>query len=86
MTILAHTLYRLMAKTLPGFEQAESKTIFRHFIDTSADIVITYPTIQVNVLKKVHYPILFEEELFKKSHSVSWLNDATMKFSMKNTS
>jgi hypothetical protein len=54
MSIAAHTLYRLMANTLPGFEQAASKTIFRHFIETSADIDIDYPTIHINLLKRVH--------------------------------
>ncbi len=85
MTIAAHTLYRLMAKTLSGFEQAEAKTIFRRFIDTTADIDINYPTIHVKVLKKAHYPILFEEELFQQSHSIPWLNNAKLTFSMKNS-
>jgi hypothetical protein len=85
MTIAAHTLYRLMAKTLSGFEQAEAKTIFRRFIDTTADIDINYPNIDVKVLKKAHYPILFEEELFQRAHSIPWLNNARLKFSMKNS-
>ena len=85
MTIVAHTLYRLMANTLPGFEQAASKTIFRHFIETSADIDIDYPTIHINLLKKAHYPILFEQALFQQSHTASWLDNAVITFSMKNT-
>ena len=85
MTIAAHTLYRLIAKTLPGFEQAEAKTIFRRFIDTTAAIDINYPTIHVKVVKKAHYPILFEEELFQRAHPIPWLNNARLKFSMKNS-
>lgn len=85
MTITAHTLYRMMAKTLTGFEHAEAKTLFRHFIDTNADIAIDYPTIDIKVLKKVHYPILFEEQMFKKTHTIPWLNNAQLKFSIKNT-
>ena len=85
MTIAAHTLYRLLANTLPGFEQAASKTIFRHFIETSADIDIDYPKIHIHLLKKAHYPILFEQPLFQQSHTASWLDNATITFSMKNT-
>ncbi len=85
MTIVAHTLYRLLANTLPGFEQAASKTIFRHFIETSADIDIDYPKIHIRLLKKAHYPILFEQPLFQQSHTASWLDNATITFSMKNT-
>jgi hypothetical protein len=85
ITLVAHTLYRMLAKTLSGFEQAEAKTIFRRFIDTTADIDINYPTIHVKVLKKAHYPILFEEELFQQSHVIPWLNNAKLTFSMKNS-
>lgn len=85
MTIAAHTLYRMLARTLSGFEQAEAKTIFRRFIDTTADIEIDYPTLRIKVLKKAHYPILFEEEVFQTSHTVPWLNNVNVVFSMKNT-
>ena len=85
MTILAHTLYRLLAQKLTGFEHAEAKTIYRHFIETNAEIVIDYPTVEVKLLKKVHYPILFENETFQKSHTLSWLENAQLKFSTQNT-
>ena len=85
MTIAAHTLYQLLAKYLPGFEQAEAKILFRRFIDTTADIDIDYPTIVVKVVKKTHYPILFEEELFQRAHSIPWLNNARVTFSIKNS-
>jgi hypothetical protein len=85
MSIAAHTLYRLIAHKLAGFEHAEAKTIYRHFIETIADISVNYPTIDVKLLKKVHYPILFQEVLFKQSHTISWLNDAQLKFSVNNS-
>ena len=85
MSIAAHTLYRFIANTLAGFEHAEANTIYRHFIETIADISINYPTIDVKLLKKVHYPILSEEGLFKQSHTISWLNDAQLKFSINNS-
>jgi hypothetical protein len=84
MTITAHTLYRLLAKRLTGFENVESKSIFRNFIDNIADIKISYPDIKIKLLKKVHYPILFEEDLFKKVHIIPWLEDARLSFSMQN--
>jgi hypothetical protein len=85
MTITAHTLYRLLAKRLTGFENAESKFIFRNFIDNIADIEINYPNINIKLLKKVHYPILFEEGFFKEVHIIPWLDSARLSFSMQNT-
>ena len=85
MTIVAHTLYRLLAKRLTGFENAESKFIFRNFIDNIADIEISYPNINIKLLKKVHYPVLFEENFFKEVHMIPWLDNAQLSFSMQNT-
>lgn len=85
MTITAHTLYRLLAKRLTGFENAESKFIFRNFIDNIADIEISYPNINIKLLKKVHYPILFGEGFFKEVHIIPWLDNARLSFSMQNT-
>jgi hypothetical protein len=85
MTIAAHTLYRMFANTLSGFEQAEAKTLFRRFIDTTADIEVDYPTLRIKVLKKAHYPLLFEEDVFQTSHPIPWLNNIKVEFSMKNS-
>lgn len=85
MTIAAHTLYRMLANTLSGFEQAEAKTLFRRFIDTAADIEVDYPTLRIKVLKKAHYPILFEEDVFQTSYAIPWLNNINVVFSMKNS-
>lgn len=85
VTIAAHTLYRLLAKRLAGFENAESKLIFRNFIDNIADIEISYPNVKIKLLKKAHYPILFEEDFFNEIHTIPWLDNARLSFSMQNT-
>lgn len=85
ITIVAHTLYRLLAKKLSGFENAESKFIFRNFIDNIADIEWNYPNINIKLLKKVHYPILFENDFFKEVHTIPWLDNARLSFSIQNT-
>jgi hypothetical protein len=85
MTIVAHTLYRLLAQKLTGFENVESKTIYRKFIDNLAEIQIKFPRIDVKLLKKVHYPILFENELFKGEREIPWLNNTKLSFGTQNT-
>jgi len=85
MTITAHTLYRLLSKRLTGFENAESKLIFRKFIDNVAEVEIVHPNINISLLKKVHYPILFEESFFKGVHIIPWLDNARLSFSVQNT-
>lgn len=85
MTIATHTLYRLLAKKLTGFENVEAKTLYRKFIDNLAEIDLNFPQISVKLLKKVHYPVLFENEFFREEHTIPWLNNAKLSFHTQNT-
>lgn len=85
MTIVTHTLYRFLAKKLTGFENVEAKTIYRKFIDNLAEIELNFPQISVKLLKKVHYPVLFENEFFRKEHTIPWLRNAKLSFYTQNT-
>lgn len=85
MTIVAHTLYRLLAKKLTGFENVAAKTIYRKFIDNLGEIELNFPQISVKLLKKVHYPVLFENEFFRIEHTIPWLSNAKLSFCTQNT-
>ena len=52
MTILANTLYRLLANELPRYENETAKSIYINFIHNGADIKIYQGEILVEVLKK----------------------------------
>jgi Transposase DDE domain len=85
VSIVAHTLYHLLAKQLPGFEKAEAATIYRNFIETMADIDLQYPAMLVSVPKKTHLPVLFDAPMFKQSHHMPWDENLKLSFAVKNT-
>lgn len=85
MTILASTLYRMLAKELLGYEKETAKSIYLNFIHNGADIEIEDKKINVKLLKKSHNPIIMESHLFKNKIQIPWLNNFSLNFSTQNT-
>lgn len=85
MTILASTLYRLLARELRGFETFTAKRLFRNFVDNGAEIQITQSQITIYLQKKIHNPILFEAKTFQQPWDIPWLGDIQLRFERQNT-
>jgi hypothetical protein len=85
MTILASTLYRLLARELRGFETLTAKRLFQNFIDNGAGLEITKPQINIHLQKKAHNPILFEAKTFQQSWDIPWLGGIQLHFERQNT-
>lgn len=85
MTILASTLYRMLASELSGYEKETAKSIYLNFIHNGADIEIKENKINVKLLKKSHNPIIMESKIFKSETNIPWLNNFSVKFSTQNT-
>jgi len=58
LTEAATGLYRMMARLLPGYEAAKARQVFRHFLDTQAQIEITERAVEVTLPKRAHNPFL----------------------------
>ncbi len=80
MTMIAHALYHFMSQKLRGFEDCSAATIFRHFINMSADIQIRGEVINVKFPRRSHNPIIKAAQLDKKATSISWLGNKRLQF------
>lgn len=85
LSLLAHNLYRELAKSLHGFEHCHADTIHRDFLDNGGNITIQGDTITVGLKKKTHLPILFETPWAKNSTVLPWLNNFKIEFSRATT-
>jgi hypothetical protein len=85
MTILASTLYRLLARVLRGFETLTAKRLFQNFVDNGAELEITKTQINIHLQKKAHNPILFEAKTFQQSWDIPWLEGIQLHFERQNT-
>jgi hypothetical protein len=73
LSLLAHNLYRVLAKQLSGFEHCTVDTINRKFLENGARVSIEGSTVTVYLKKKTHLPILFELPWMKQATRLSWM-------------
>jgi hypothetical protein len=75
LTEIATGLYRLFARRLSGYETAKARQIYRHFLDTPAQVEIAEQTIEVRLPKRAHNPLLIAAGIGSKQVSVPWWNN-----------
>jgi len=80
LTMVADTLYKLMAEDLKGFENCTSKELFVRFINTPGKVIVDGDNVIVKMKKRAHTPILKSNEVFRKDWEVPWWNNITFKY------
>jgi len=80
LTIVADTLYRLLAKDLKRFENCTPKTIFSDFINCTCKGKVVGDEIIIKMKKKATTPIFKSSEIFKKSYLVPWLGNKKLRY------
>ena len=58
LTMIADTLYTMLARRLRGFEDCDAPKLFRHFIDGKGRIDIRGSRVEVTYPRRAHNPIL----------------------------
>jgi transposase len=58
MTMIADTLYSMLAKKLRGFEECDAPKLYRHFIRGKGTVSIKDQTVTVTYPRRAHNPIL----------------------------
>jgi hypothetical protein len=80
MTMIAHALYHRLSQKLRGFEHCRSATIFRHFINMKADIMVRGNNIMVKFPRRSHNPIIKAAKFDERAPSISWLGNRHLQF------
>jgi hypothetical protein len=81
MSILAHNLYRLLARELAGYGQCESETLFNKFIDNMATIRYGEEEVEVVLKKKRELPLLLEMGKSFDTQKIPWMGNRRLTFS-----
>lgn len=79
LLVLASGLYRLMARRMRGYDDAQARQIFRDLIDMPADIAIAENEITVRFHRRAHLPIVLASGLFDKPVKVPWWNGQSLR-------
>ena len=72
LLVLASCLYRMMARRMRGYDDAQARQIFRDLIDMPADVTITDHEVKVRFHRRAHLPIILASGLIDKPLPVPW--------------
>ena len=76
MTMIADTLYNMLAQKLRGIEDCDAPKIYRHFVRGKGKLTVTGEKITVTYPKRAHNPILRSVPWHRMPNSLRWLDDA----------
>jgi transposase len=79
LLVVASGLYRLLARRMRGYSDAQARHIFRDLVDMPADINITGDQIEVSFHRRSHLPIILASGLVDQPISVPWWNGLPLK-------
>jgi len=78
MTMVADTLYSMLAQKLRGFEQCDAPKIYRHFVLGKANIRVKEGEVIVTYPRRAHNPILRTVPWQRLPQSLSWLDGSKL--------
>jgi hypothetical protein len=72
LLVLASALYRLTARRMRGYDDAQARQIFRDLVDMPADVAVTPAEVRVRFHRRAHLPIVLASGLIDKPVAVPW--------------
>lgn len=83
LTTMATGLYRLLARTLRGYERAQPRQLWRRFLHSPAQVRVTETDVVVELPRRAHNPILIAAGLLDERTVVPWWEDRTLRFEIQ---
>ncbi|HED37533.1 MAG TPA: transposase [Ignavibacteria bacterium] len=74
-TMIADTLYHILAQDLRRFEKSLSPTIFKKFINFPGKVIYDGENFQIKIRKRAHTPVLKDVAKLQKPITVPWLDN-----------
>jgi hypothetical protein len=79
LLVVASGLYRLLARRMRGYSDAQARHIFRDLIDMPADVKITQHQVEVSFHRRSHLPIILASGLIDQPVPVPWWGNLLLK-------
>lgn len=83
MTMIADTLYNMLAVKLRGFEQCNAPKIHRHFVRGNGIVKLKGRTLTVTFPSRAHNPILRSVPWHRLPSRLSWLNGVDLQLNFQ---
>jgi transposase len=79
LLVIASGLYRLLARTMRGYAEAQARQIFRDLIDMPATVDVTKTEVIVQFHRRAHLPIVMASGRLNKPIKVPWWNGVPLR-------
>jgi hypothetical protein len=79
LMVLASGLYRLIARRMRGYSDAQARRIFRDLVDIPADVNVTPEEIVVRFHRRAHLPIVVASGLLNTPVPIPWWRGARLR-------
>ena len=83
MTMVADTLYSMLAGKLRGFEHCDAARVYRHFVKGKGQVTLSSDRLVVSFPRRAHNPILRNAPWHRLPQKVSWLENVSLKLKFK---
>lgn len=80
LTVVADTLYKLLAQDLKRFENCTPKTIFSDFINCGCKGQVSDNDVVIKMKKKATTPLFKSNGTFRKSWAVPWMGNKKVRY------
>jgi hypothetical protein len=81
LMVIASGLYRLLAKRMRGYSDAQARQIFRNLIAMPADVTVDQREVLVQFHRRAHLPIVLASGLLDQPVSIHWWGGASLRLS-----
>jgi hypothetical protein len=81
LLVIASGLYRLLARQMRGYADAQARHVFRDLIDMPASVDITVRGINVYFHRRAHLPIIVASGLLNTPVAIPWWNNLPLTMS-----
>jgi hypothetical protein len=85
LLVIASGLYRLLARRMRGYSDAQARHIFRDLVDMPATVEITAKDVTVSFHRRAHLPIVTASGLFGEAVRVPWWGNRTLRLTAATT-
>ena len=83
LTVIASGIYRILARSLRGYEAAQARQVFRRFLDTTARVIPDGRDIIVSLPRRAHNPILIDAGLIGSVTPIPWWGGRRLKIEIR---
>ena len=80
LLVIASGLYRILARRMRGYSEAQARRVFRDLIDMPASITTTPTEVRVHFHRRAHLPIILASGMLDAKTTIPWWNNATLTF------